>query len=305
MERTSKEVSHTVRRGGCRCPWFLFRWITLSCSLLMPVLLASQSADLLLVEKTEKLVVYNSFQQSQKKQPAALQPFRPIQILNAYELLSDGITPCMKVEIEGEIYYLLLEKKGELADLKMLGFTKLYSSKKVFSDTVEILASKRMAIRHVLTKQRIALKAGERCVRYFAEKALMYVKKLGTPSLFGWMECPPGREGTWWSRLLTREKFSALPLLAQKRITGKMKEINTKLLQLHGMFTAETAKKISPPQWQVRQTDSTLTLSLLPEGAAAEYRQSMSALLGTVQTYLLGTGYDAVLKSNSIEIKCR
>jgi hypothetical protein len=304
MERTSQEVNHRYRRGGYDRPWFLFWWIILSWTFLLPCDALSQSVDFLVVEKPRHLVVYNAFQQIEKN-PKALRPLEPMIIRNPHQLLSDGVTAGMNAEVGGETLYLLLEKRGRLANLNKLGYTKLFSSKRFLSDTVEILSAKRMVMSGVLSNRNIALTAGDRIVRYFTEKKLVYGKLIGTPARYGWIEFPRGREGSWWRVLRIRKDVPPLPPHTIQRITGTMNEINSKLKQLHRIFGEETGTTLPLPQFHIVQTDSLTTITLLPANASVHYRQSLAAFHSRVQVSLLGTGYTAVLKNSSMEIRRR
>ena len=95
-------------RGGVwhRPLAFLIWTILLTAIFLTPVI--SQTFDVVIIEKPRYLTAYNAFQQSlASSQLAMFQPFVPMKILNTRDVFSDGLTSCMKIDVDGHIYFLL------------------------------------------------------------------------------------------------------------------------------------------------------------------------------------------------------
>ena len=147
MERSSKAVRrHRGGSGDCRRSLeALLRKVFIVSLISFPVSFA-QTTNFLIVQQPDHLVVYDSFQQSiTSLQQSAIRPFTPMKILVQRTTLGDGLTPCMKVDIDGEEFYLLRDESGKLAGWKTLGEVKTFSNKKLLGDTIAILASRRTA----------------------------------------------------------------------------------------------------------------------------------------------------------------
>ena len=72
--------------------------------------LARQHDDYLVVEKVRHLLVYNKYQQEPTPlERGNLAPYVPIRIIAKTDVLSDGFTPCMKVDVNGNVFYLVQE----------------------------------------------------------------------------------------------------------------------------------------------------------------------------------------------------
>ena len=306
MERASKEVKKRKRRGGT-CSPCIFLWWIVSCS---PLVLSSvafaQTHDVLLVENPEHLIVYNSFQQSlTAKQQSAILPFAPIKILKALDLLSDGMTPCMKVEIDGEAYFFLRDESGKLVGLTKLGMVRSFSSASFIADTIEILASNVISLQNPSTGVRSPLVAGDQCVRYFVNAGAVYLKQMGARPRFGWGILPAANAGSWWKRVNTQIVRQRLPAAAYERIVARIHQLNQSLSRLHVILAKESGKAPTVPQWTLRQSGPVLECSLQPKKSIEAYRRTTAELAGSLQTYLIGTGYEAVQSGRGIEIRPR
>jgi hypothetical protein len=306
MERASKEVMKRKRRGGNHCPCMLFRRKVFCCLLVFSSIAFAQTHDVLLVEKPEHLVVYNSFQQSlTAKQQGLLQPFAPIKILKSHDLLGDGLTSCMKVEIDGDLHFLLRDASGALAGFETLGMVKSFSSRSFIADTIEILASNVVSLQNPSTGIRSPLVAGNLCVRYFVNAGATYLKQLGARPRYGWGTLPAGKAGSWWKRVNGRVVRHSVPAAPYERIAERIRQINQSLSGLHAMFARETGKKLPIPQWVLLPSGPGLQCSLQPMGTFEAYQRTASELSVSLQTYLIGTGYEAVQRGQVIEIRLR
>lgn len=306
MERASKEVKKRQRRGGKGGPCRFLCWIAFCCPLVPSPVAFAQTHDMLLVEKPGHLVVYNSFQQSLAvKQLSELRPFAPIKILKSNDLLSDGLTACMKVEIDGEPYFVLRDGSGKLAGLKMLGMVKSFSSKSFVADTIEILVSNVISLQNPSSGVRSPLVAGDRCVRYFVNGGAVYLKQLDVRPRYGWGIVPTEKAGSWWKRVIAQIIRHGLPAAAYERIVAKIRQLNQSLSRLHVMFARETGKALPVPQWLLQQSGAGLHCALRPMGTMEEYRRTTSELTLLLQTYLIGTGFEAAHSDQGIEIRLR
>ncbi|MGB2869396.1 MAG: hypothetical protein WBD36_13155 [Bacteroidota bacterium] len=307
MERISEEVTTYQRgRGLPGRPSPLLISIALWVSLLLYASRAhAQSSDVLIIEKTDRLTLFDSFQRSlPAKNSPAIRPFTPLRILKSRELLSDGITLTMKVETAGEAFYLLCDAKGRLVGLNSLGMVRTFADRRMFEDTVEILQSSRVIFRDPAERMSRPLSAGQRLLRSFVENGATYVRLLTRPSVYGWASLSADQEGSGWRVVRRGAPSETLSGVLLDRMNEKVRQANRNLQQIYSQLNAETGKRLVPPQWQVQSsTPISYTAVLLPPFAAIRYAQSLSTLTSVLQTYLVGTGFDAMPLQNRIEVR--
>jgi hypothetical protein len=264
----------------------------------------SQSFEVVIVEKPERLVAYDSYQQSLTSQGASpLRPFAPIKILNGHDVLGDGITPCARVDVDGQVLFLLRDESGRLAGWKNAGTTKIFQHIDFLNDTIEITGARTIALQHPVNGHVRMLPVGERCLRYFVRESVFYVKVLGPQPVYGWLSLPQVEKGKPWKIVRGEQTLTGLSPMILGRVSGKIRTINQSLIEVYTFLGRETGKKYPIPQWQIDSSKASIRYVLRPNAAAESYRESLHVLASTLRTYLLGTGYDAQEHNNGIDIR--
>ncbi len=265
----------------------------------------SQAAEFLVIEHPKFLIAYDSFQQSLTAgQRETLRPFMPMKILEAHDVLGDGFTRCTKVDAEGNILYLLEDENGALANRKSLGLVKKYAGKEILQDTIAILVPDKMLFTDAAGGKSV-LSEGDRCIRYFSEAGSWYVKRLGRPPVYGWIKSSETKMNEWWGVVrpeAVRTDFS--PALLE-RIDGRIRQANQTLVQVYAVLNRETGKRLTPPRWSINRRGESLRIALLPDSTLKYYPKSVDALNASLQTYVLGTGFDVTSSGNEITIRSR
>jgi hypothetical protein len=306
MERVSEVMTRHYCRGGIWCcPSAFLVWTALLAAFFItPVI--SQTFDVVIIEKPRYLTAYDAFQQSlTSTQLAVLQPFVPTKILKTRDVLSDGLTRCMKVEVDGNIFFLLSDESGRLLGWNKLGTVKTYKHKAFLQDTITILVSHKILFESFADGSRIFLTAGDRCVRYFEDEASVYVKRIGKDPAFGWISTPDEEEGSLWKKVHTAEVRSEFSPALRERIYGRVQRVNQTLVQIYTVLNRESGKRLTASQWYVNPQAELLSFTLIPESAISIYPKSVEILKTSLQTYLLGTGYNVLTAGNKIDIKPR
>ena len=293
-------------RGGVwhRPLAFLIWTILLTAIFITPVI--SQTFDVVIIEKPRYLTAYDAFQQSlAPSQLAMFQPFVPMKILNTRDVFSDGLTSCMKIDVDGHIYFLLNNDSGRLVGWDKLGMVKIYKRKTFLQDTISILVSRKIIFQSSADGSRNSLTAGDRCIRYFENNGSLYIKRIGKDPAFGWIRTAGKEEGSLWKNVHIEEARSEFSSALRERINRRIRQVNQTLAQIYTVLNRESGKRLLAPQWYVDQHTESLSFVLLPESALNSYPQSVEALKILVQTYLLGTSYNAFITGNKIDIKSR
>ncbi len=307
MEGSSKAVKRRNCGGGRSClPLAILLRNAFIISLAVSSGAFSQTFDVLIVEKPDHLVVYDAFQQSlTSPQEHPIQPFTPIRIIRLRDALNDGITPCSKVDVDGETFYLLRDERGQLAGSKNLGIVRIFQHVKFIDDTIEVLGSRHIALQSPVKKSSQFLAAGEACVRYFEFAGAIYSKPLRPQAEYGWLRLSPAERGKTWQIVRAKPAHVDLSPMIRNRVIDKIRDVNLAYSEVYSLLSKESKKKIPVPQWEIDSTSTSMTFVLRPAAAASFYRQSIRTLSATLQTYLLGTGYDALVQGHEIEIKKR
>ncbi len=291
-------------RGGRLCRPSAFLLLVVSVSIVFAHA-ASQAAEFLIIENPKFLVAYDSFQRSLTAgQREALRPFMPMKILEAHDVLGDGITRCTKVDAEGNILYLLEDENGALANRKNLGLVKKYSGKEIPQDTVAILVSGKMLFTDA-AGERKALSEGDRFVRYFTDAGSWYVKRLGRSSAYGWIKSSEVRKNEWWGVVRTEAVRTDFSPALLERINERIRQANQTLVRVYEVLNGETGERLIPPCWTVDRRGESLLITLLPDSTLKYYPKSVDALNASLQTYVLGTGFEVISSGNEITIGSR
>jgi hypothetical protein len=305
MEGSTKPLNDWNCRGGLTyrpCVVWLCQIVVLLLSVIS--FSFSQTSDVWIIEKPEHLVVYDVYQQSLGPGHASvIQPFEPIKVLRAGEILGDSMTYCSRVEVGDQTYYLLLNERGHLAGSALLGSVKVFRNVRFINDTVEVLRSGKIDYQEPVNKIRHVLQAGNLCVRCFSFGGLVYAKIVGSTEHFGWLQLPAGEQGKSWKVAEVQQTVQGLSPMIRDRVLKRIRQANLTLSQLYWFLDKRTRMAKIAPQWFIQSSSSSIVCTLLPDSIASRYTGSVQNLSLILQTYLLGTGYDVVSQQNKILIR--
>jgi len=293
-------------RGGIlRRPSAFLVWSALLAAFFItPVI--SQTFDVIILQKPRYLMAYDAFQQSlAPSQLAMIQPFVPMKIIKTRDVLSDGLTSCMKVEVDGDILFLLNDNSGKLAGWNKLGTVRIYKRKVFLQDTISIIESRKIIFENSADGSQSYLTAGERCVRYFEDEGSVYIKCIGKDPVFGWIKTLSTEEGILWKKVHVADIRSEFSSVLRERIYGRVQQMNQILAQVYTLLNRESGKRLTAPQWYANPQSESLSFTLIPNSAIDLYPKSVELLKISLQTYLLGISYNVLITGNKIEIKPR
>jgi len=263
----------------------------------------SQSYDVLIVQHPDQFVAYDSFQQSiASSQEIALQPCVPIKIISPRDVLSDGMTPCAKVEVEGEIFYLLRDERGRLAGWNKLGITKVIRQTKFIEDTIGVVGSATLQLEDPFGNRRQRLAAGDHLLRYFSNGGKVYVRLLGSRPEYGWLKLPKKEKGITWDKVRSEPVRVTISPMIRDRVNSRIREANLTYNAVYSTLSKESGKRFPVPQWEADSSNNSMRFVLRPAAAAVFYKQTIQTLATTMQTYLLGTDYRVIANANTITI---
>ena len=266
------------------------------------------SAEYLLVEQVERLLIYNKYQQHiTSEERKLITPFVPIKVIDASAKLNDDFTPCLKVEIQGTVFYILKNDMLENSGKRKTGFMHIFKNAIVLNDTIRLASSKTIFSSPDQTIHH-PLQTGKFLERYFRDEKKTFVKLIGRRTEYGWVNFADKNNTKEYA--LVSSKASAdsellLPDAIQRRIQSKLAEANKALNNLFTYFNTETNAKNATPQWRFIAEEQQYTCVLEPEEYAEHYAESTRYLSGEIDNILLGTNYGSAASPGKIDIRLK
>jgi hypothetical protein len=269
------------------------------------IVMAGEREDYLIVENVSHLLIYDKYQQVITDQERATLPqFVPMRIASRNDLLSDGFTPCMKVEINDDVFYLIMDKDRNLIGARTIGFSKTYDHVIPLHDSIRVLTDRSVEFSTPMRTQKHFLGKGEKIIRVFLVKDWTYVQRTGRVPAFGWIALRGQREGRDWSPI--KERATAGDLLPERivrEVREKIDGTNALLTRLFTYFNVRTHQNQQIPQWQVSVTDSTMTCVLYNPPPGHNFAESTMYLSRDLENSVLGTELKVFSSPGKIDIR--
>ena len=265
----------------------------------------SGSDQFLVVERPDRLLALNSYQQSLSPQDRLV--FRPLvamRILRDRDVLGDGFTSCMRVEIEGALYFLVRDANGHLSGDQHAGMLRTVSGTLLRRDTVHVLEGGVLLLTFPDGHPQQSLKIGERMIRLFVSEGKTYVKCPGRSPAYGWVTLSPAAEDKQWG--LTHGVYtpeSMIPGRVRDSVQAALVRINTILSSLYRFFNEQAGENRPTPHWQLDVSQVSLLCTLVDASPERDFPQGTRYLIKDLQNYLLGTDFGVFQSSDGIEIR--
>lgn len=259
----------------------------------------------LVVDHPDRLLAFNSYQQHLSPQDQLVfQPFVPMRILRDHDVLGDGFTLCMRVDIEGALYFLVLDDNGHLVGDQHAGTLRTLSGTPLRRDTVHVLEPGVLLLTSPDGQQEQPLKLGERLIRLFVSERKTYVKCPGRSPAYGWVTLSPAGEEKQWGRtgsIHTAE--SMIPGRVRDSIQAALARTNTILSNLYRFFNERAGENRPAPHWRLETSGVSLLCTLVDASPERNFPESTRYLMKDLQNYLLGTDFEIFQSSDAIEIR--
>jgi len=272
---------------------------------------AGEKADFLIVERPSGLLIYNKYQQKLSYQEQAkFLPYQPMQVLEEDTHLNDGYTPCMKVRMDNNTYFLIKDEEGNFVNEGDIGYHSLFQNCIVLQDTVEALAnraifiSKTPAYQSTNQSQKYFLQKGDRLLRLFSLRGFAYVQTLAAEKDFGWCNLSENTRGQSWQMIhQTIRQQKGISVEISQRIESNIQEVNFLLEQLFSYFNRESGENRPIPRWEIDATDTRITCSLNDPQYAGAFPESTRYLMNSLENAILGTPYGVFHDNGVIEVR--
>jgi hypothetical protein len=268
--------------------------------------LPPDQADILLLENTSRLRVLDRYQRSvSSPEEAGITGYTPIVMRNSRDMLSDGFTPCARVEVDGNLFFLLRGSDSRLVGADSFGYQAFYRRASILKDTIEVLRGNRLLIQSVRRTDNRYLSTGERLERIFVHEGLTYVRRVeAAEEVFGWVTFGRSGRGSIW-RAVTTESRHTRPQTADAvdRVESVVQEANTILGGLYEFMNRQTGQKRTAPRWEVTQAGDVIICVLRSESPPSSFRETTSQLARSLEAVVLSTHRRVVAQPGRIELR--
>jgi hypothetical protein len=263
------------------------------------------SDQFLIVERPDRLLALNGYQQNLSPQnQLVFQPFIPIRILKDRDVLGDGFTPCMRVDIEGALYFLIRDSNGQLTGTQHAGMLRTVGGTLLRRDTVSVLGGGALVFTCPDGRREQPLTIGERMIMVFSSEGKTYVKCPGRSPAYGWVTLSPAAENKQWGRAhIVRAAESMIPGHIRDSVRAVLGRTNTLLSSFYRFFNEQDGVNRPTPHWQLEVSRFSLLCTLVDASPERDFPQSTRYLLKDLQNYLLGTGFGVFPSSDGIQIR--
>jgi hypothetical protein len=266
---------------------------------------AGTMEEFLLVEHPDRLLILNRYQQNLVHEDAtALEPFSPLRVLKSRDLLGDGFTPCMRVEIDGVDFFLIRERDGRLVGETRAGLVRSHSGELLPRDTLHVLKGGALQIAPPEGQGGHFLGAGDRIIRLFFSDGRTYVKCPGHSPAYGWVTLLPGMANIQWG--MTRAVSSVeslIPPSIRDSVQTALTRANAVIASLFSFFNTHSGQDRRAPQWRLDVAQSSLVCTLLNGSPERDFPESTRYLAKDLQNFVLGTEFAVFRSPGTIEIR--
>ncbi len=272
---------------------------------LPPAFPAFSASVFLVAQRPDHFLIFNKYQQTiTPRERALLAPFVPMRIVRNNDVLGDGFTPCTTVEINGEAFYLVKGKDGELIGAEKAGVIKRFSDAVVLGDTITVLTSGAFSVVLPEGDARRTIRRGERLVRYFLEGDRTYVGTMDQSPIYGFVRLPPSaRRQSWDIARSAGEVSASIPQRVLTAVQANIEEVNRVYQGLYSFFNRQTGQQRPIPRWSVSSSRAVIVCTLQNRPSGADLTQSTRYLVKDLENAVLGTALKVSGSPDHIEIR--
>jgi len=265
----------------------------------------SAAPEYIIIQNVDQLLIYNKYQQkTSPRERRVFVPFVPIRILDAEATLNDNYTLCMRVEVQGVLFYLIKNDKSTLMGAGKFGFHEVYNNVTLLQDTLQLVENSGAILISPNRTHQAPVTRGKSIARYFHDGDLTYVRVLGGLPNYGWIrfseQVKAAVRHEEKRNLISDQAMSPAVL---QRIDRKFFEANSVLSKLFLYFNKQKKQKKAIPQWHSASSDRTLAYKLEPDSYALSFSESDQYLTRDLENILLGTPYAVFYTPGRISIR--
>ena len=267
--------------------------------------------EFFIVQYPSQLILYNKYEQKISFDKLRQLPeYLPVKILERNVYLSDGFTPVMKGEINGELIYIATDETGETVNSDLIGYHRFFRNCLPVNDTVVVITSqtvflaKRPTFANSGESEKRFLEPGDKLRRLFRWRNWTYVEKTGRWKEYGWSYLSSVQENRSWQMVepvweSTDTRFSRIV----QEVERELNEVNILLEQLFSRLSRSTGHQLSPPYWRMEVWEEQINGYRDNASDANAFSESTRLLVNRLQNIVQGTPYRVTLRDGVIIIR--
>jgi len=247
---------------------------------------ATAGVRVLLIERPEKLMVFNQYQQAATTEELKrLAPFAPVIVVRPQEMLPDGYTSSMVVRAEGETFFFVRDASGGLAGAAEAGRIRSIEGAELLGDTVQAAAG--VTVEPESGGVHRAAR-GSLLQRLFRSGGSIYVRLLSPKGSLGWIH--GASEAGLRSYHAPGSQVRGDRSTVESMVRLKIDETNTVLRRLFGLFNRRAGRNLSPPLWRLTPERGALVCEFSGGSPHSTFDGSAGFLAKDIENSLIGTG---------------
>jgi len=273
---------------------------------LLPVVLsaAEKTGDFLIISHPSKLSIFNQFEQILTETDLNSFPsYPPFLIVNRKETLGDQITEAIRCNYQGQIYFLLLDEKGNLKGLSSQLYHNIFKNCLIILDTVSLKQPTSVYQKYPSGGSVTKCSAGLSVERIFRYSSSYYVF-IPDKKVFGWINSGPAIFKTSAKNIIESKTFSVNDIY--EIVGNRLKAVNETYIQYFEFFNDITHQDKSIPQWKLYNDGKRLKCTLSSSAQISEQLQNSTRyILQDIEQILLGKPFSIQYNSGEITISPR
>lgn len=263
----------------------------------------AENATFLIFNNPSAAPLLNKFEQPVKTTGAdGLLPRTPLRIVTSRELLGDQITTAMRVTFNKDIYFLVINDKGTIANLQQKSLH-TFDHCTVLEDTVVVAATSVPLFRTYPPQPPASqlCKKGTMVARFFSIKGATYLRPLASKSDFYWTTATSSAFQAPAALVPEKQHYSFAEY--QQRIQKRLIRANTQYDSLFCFFNKLTQQQKTVPHWEFSsQSDRYICTLQGSMETTKRLAESTRYLVNDIENILLGKSFSVTYTDNRIEI---
>jgi hypothetical protein len=261
---------------------------------------------LLLVEHPDRFVLLNKYQQRlTSAEYRMLPPVVPMVVVREIDKLSDGLTPCTSVEIDGSPFFIQRDAGGGFSRRGAGGKVTFFRGVLLLGDTVALQRGRALRLKMAGTTRDMMLTPRSHAVRVFEAEGRTFVRVLSSGGPAGWLSLSAGLVTDEWNTVQASRGVSSSSESVVRRLAPVVADANRALHAVYRQIAAEAGKSGVPPSFRIREEQNALRCAIEPQSLSGAFAGSLRLLIPEFERALLGTGLRPTLEGGAIVVPLR
>jgi len=266
-------------------------------------LYAEEYADFLITGNLGDCSILNKYEQPvTDAEKAQFTPFSPLQVVDRYDTLGDGISVALKFLFMKKVFFFPLDEAGNPLCGTKKPVVQTFSKCQLAGDTIRIVRDNAVFLseKYPPAGRGLPLKKNDMVYRVFRYNAYYYVL---TGARYGWCQAP---DGSAWKKDEAPRKKEDPRVKADllSRIAAKVEAVNETYVEYFDFFNSVTQQEKSTPRWVINLEEDRMHCFLAtPYKNSDQLQESTRYLVKEIENMLLGKPFVVSGENGEIYVK--